>query len=107
VPGCRMAFGRLPDPVAFTITNLVGNRIASKTTLNESIEVQMLAEDGNFSGLARLNRELVGKAEALDSGYRTALDMDSTEILVYGEQEESAYNGHFESTYFHPLILFN
>jgi hypothetical protein len=33
--------------------------------------------------------------------------MDSTEILVYGEQEESAYNGHFESTYFHPLILFN
>jgi len=102
-----MAFGRLPDPVAFTITNLVGNRIASKTTLNESIEVQMLAEDGNFSGLARLNRELVGKAEALDSGYRTVLDMDSTEIPVYGAQEQSAYNGHFESTCFHPLLLFN
>ena len=35
------------------------------------------------------------------------LDMDSTEIPVYGEQEHSAYNGHFESTCYHPLLLFN
>lgn len=33
------------------------------------------------------------------------LDMDSTEIPVYGEQELSAYNGHFESTCYHPLLL--
>ena len=38
---------------------------------------------------------------------RTVLDMDSTEIPVYGAQEQSAYNGHFESTCFHPLLLFN
>jgi hypothetical protein len=50
---------------------------------------------------------LIAKAEALDSGYRTVLDMDSTEIPVYGAQEQSAYNGHFESTGFHPLLLFN
>jgi len=31
--------------------------------------------------------------------------MDSTEIRVYGEQEQSAYNGHFESTCYHPLLL--
>jgi hypothetical protein len=30
-----------------------------------------------------------------------------TEIRVYGEQEHSAYNGHFESTCYHPLLLFN
>jgi hypothetical protein len=35
------------------------------------------------------------------------LDMDSTEIPVYGGQENSAYNGHFESTCYHPLLLFN
>ena len=35
------------------------------------------------------------------------LDMDRTEIPVYGEQEQSAYNGHFESTCYHPLLLFN
>jgi hypothetical protein len=33
--------------------------------------------------------------------------MDSTEIPVYGEQEHSAYNGHFESTCYQPLLLFN
>src|SRR5215831_4429652 len=25
----------------------------------------------------------------------------------YGEQEQSAYNGYFESTCYHPLLLFN
>jgi DDE family transposase len=33
--------------------------------------------------------------------------MDSTEVPVHGEQEQSAYNGHFESTCHHPLLLFN
>jgi Transposase DDE domain group 1 len=33
--------------------------------------------------------------------------MDSTEVRVHGQQEESAYNGHFESTCYHPLLLFN
>ena len=33
--------------------------------------------------------------------------MDSTEIPVYGQQEQRAYNGHFESTCYHPLLLFN
>ena len=35
------------------------------------------------------------------------LDMDSTEIPVDGQQEPSSYNGHFESTCYHPLLLFN
>jgi hypothetical protein len=35
------------------------------------------------------------------------LDMDSTEIMVYGEQEQSARHGHFESTRYHPVSLFN
>jgi hypothetical protein len=43
----------------------------------------------------------------MDSPQRVVLDMDSTEIPVYGRQEGSAYNGHFESTCYHPLLLFN
>jgi hypothetical protein len=50
---------------------------------------------------------LIAKAETIDSPQRVVLDMDSTEIPVYGQQENSAYNGHFESTYYHPLLLFN
>ena len=33
--------------------------------------------------------------------------MESTEIPVYGEHEQSAYNKHYESTCYHPLLLFN
>jgi hypothetical protein len=43
----------------------------------------------------------------MDSPQREVLDMDSTEIPVHGQQELSAYNGHFESTCYHPLLLFN
>jgi hypothetical protein len=67
----------------------------------------VLAHDHNLDGLSRINRELLAKAEAMDSPQRVVLDMDSTEIPVYGEQEQSAYNGHFESTCYHPLLLFN
>ena len=51
-----------------------------------------------IGSLARINRELIAKAEAIDSPRRVVLDMDSTEVPVYGQQEYSAYNGHFEST---------
>jgi hypothetical protein len=50
---------------------------------------------------------VIGRAEAINSPRRVVLDMDSTEIPVYGQQEHSAYNGHFESTCYHPLLLFN
>jgi hypothetical protein len=33
--------------------------------------------------------------------------MDSSEVPVYGRQEQSADHGHFESSCYHPLLLFN
>ena len=70
-------------------------------------ETEVLSQDENLDGLSRINRELIAKAEAMDLPQRVVLDMDSTEIPVYGEQEQSAYNGHFESTCYHPLLIFN
>ncbi len=85
----------------------IWDRGAALTSRLQTFETEMLAEEENFAGLARINRELIGKAEAVDSPQRVVLDMDSTEIPVYGEQEQSAYNGHFEPTCYHPLLLFN
>jgi len=85
----------------------VWDRGAALTSRLQSFETEMLAEEENFAGLAGLNRALIGRAEGMGSGYRTILDMDSTEIPVYGGQEQSAYNGHYESTCYHPLMLFN
>ena len=70
-------------------------------------ETEVLSQEENLEGLSRINRELLAKAEAMDSPQRVVLDMGSTEIPVYGEREQSAYNGHFESTCYHPLLLFN
>jgi hypothetical protein len=100
---------RLSQDPAFRLigSEKVWDRGAALTSRLQTFETEMLAEEENFAGLGRLNGALIGKAEIMDSGYRTVLDMDSTEIPVYGEQEQSAYNGHFESTCYHPLLLFN
>jgi len=60
-----------------------------------------------LTGLATLNRELVAQAKGVGSPHRVVLDMDSSESPVYGEQEQSAYNGYFGSVCYHPLFLFN
>jgi len=85
----------------------IWERGAALTSRLQSFETEVLTQADNLAGLAALNRELVARAEAIDSPRRIVLDMDSTEIPVYGEQEQSAYNGHFESTCYHPLLLFN
>jgi hypothetical protein len=54
-----------------------------------------------------VNRDVIGQVEAWDRSGRTVLDMDSTESPVHGQQEGSAYNGHFETVCYHPLFLFN
>jgi Transposase DDE domain group 1 len=72
------------------------------TSRLQSFETEVLTQEDNLAGLAALNRELIARAESIDSPWRVVPDMDSTEIPVYGEQERSAYNGHFECTCYHP-----
>ena len=60
----------------------IWDRGAALTSRLQSFETEMLTQEENFAGLARLNRALIGKAEAVDSGYRTILDMHSTEVPV-------------------------
>jgi hypothetical protein len=83
------------------------DRGAALTSRLQTFETELLAGDGNLIGLMTVNRELVAQAEACDESDRVVLDMDSTESPVHGQQEGSAYNGHFESVCYHPLLLFN
>ena len=85
----------------------IWERGAALTSRLQSFEAEVLAQDQNLAGLEAINRDLIARTESVDSRERVVLDMDSTEIPVYGQQEESAYNGHFESTCYHPLLLFN
>jgi hypothetical protein len=100
---------RLSQDPAFRLigSEKVLERGAALTSRLQSFETELLTQAENLAGLAVLNRELVAKGEAIASSRRVVLDMDSTEVPVYGRQEHSAYNGHFESTCYHPLLLFN
>ena len=85
----------------------IWQRGAALTSRVQSFETEVLTQEENLAGLAALNRELLARVEATASPRRIVLDMDSTEVRVHGRQEKSAYNGHFESTCYHPLLLFN
>ena len=85
----------------------IWERGAALTSRLQSFETELLAQDENLAGLEAINRKLIARAESADAAQRVVLDMDSTEIPVYGQQEHSAYNGHFESTCYHLLLLFN
>ena len=71
------------------------------TSRLQSFEAELLATEENLLGLMGVNRELVAQAQAQDESEGVVLDMDSTESPVHGQQEGSAYNGHFESTCYH------
>jgi len=85
----------------------VWERGVALTSTLHWFETDLLTREENLTGLATLNRELVAHAEGVGSPHRVVLDMDSSESPVYGEQEQSAYNGYFGSVCYHPLFLFN
>jgi hypothetical protein len=96
------------DPTFRLISSeMIWERGAALTYRLQSFETELLTQEENLAGLKAINRDLIARAESVDSPQRVVLDMDSTEISVYGQQEQSAYNGHFESTCYHPLLLFN
>jgi hypothetical protein len=85
----------------------IWDRGAALTSTSHWFETELLTKEENLIGLMALNRGTLGQAKSLDSSNRVVLDMDSSESPVHGEQEDRAYNGHFESVCYHPLILFN
>jgi Transposase DDE domain group 1 len=81
------------------------DRSAALTSTLHWFETELLTREENLVGLVAVNRDVIGQAETLDRSDCTVLDMDSSESPVHGQQEGSAYNGHFESVCYHPLFL--
>jgi Transposase DDE domain group 1 len=60
-----------------------------------------------LTALADLSRRWVDRVQARRAATALVLDIDSSVSPTYGEQEGTAYNGHFECTGYHPLFVFN
>src|SRR6201981_3567198 len=70
-------------------------------------ETKWLAAEKNLSVLADLSGQWIDKVHARRPPRGIVLDMDSSVSPTHGEQEMSAWNGHYACTCYHPLVVFN
>jgi hypothetical protein len=70
-------------------------------------ETKWLSLPENLAALADLPGRWIDKVHTRRPPRIIVLDMDSSASPTYGEQEGSAYNGHFGCTCYHPLFVFN
>jgi hypothetical protein len=86
---------------------LVPDGLASQPTQSRLVEMLTLPgnpealDDALFTSAAADFRRLRGGARARHG----VLDVDSTAIKVHGRQAGSAYNGHYRTTCYHPLVV--
>ena len=90
---------------------VVGDRAITGSAASASqmgrFETEWLALPENLAALTDLPGQWIDKVHQRRSPKMIVLDMDSSESPTYGEQEGSAYNGHFGCTCYHPLFVFN
>jgi hypothetical protein len=90
---------------------VVGDRaiagIAASASQMGRFETKWLSRPENLASLADLLGQWIDKVQQRRPPRIIVLDMDSSESPTYGEQEGSAYNGHFRCTCYHPLFVFN
>src|SRR3954451_2808098 len=90
---------------------VVGDRAISGSAASASqmgrFETKWLSRPENLTALADLSGQWIAKVRRRRGPKTVILDMDSSESPTYGEQEGSAYNGHFTCTCYHPLFVFN
>src|SRR6478752_6364221 len=90
---------------------VVGDRAITGSAASASqmgrFETKWLSRPENLAALAELPGQWIDKVHQQRPPKMIVLDMDSSESPTYGEQEGSAYNGHFGCTCYHPLFVFN
>ena len=82
-------------------------RGGASTSQMGRLETELLANNENLAALADLSGMWIDRVHDHDPPRRVVLDMDSSDSPTFGEQEGTAYNGHFGCTCYHPLFVFN
>jgi hypothetical protein len=82
-------------------------RGGASTSQMGRFETELLATDDNLAALADLSGKWIDRVHDRNSPKLIVLDMDSSVSPTYGEQEGTAYNGHFGCICYHPLFVFN
>ncbi|MCR4340600.1 MAG: IS1380 family transposase [Gemmatimonadaceae bacterium] len=90
---------------------IVGGKAASGAAASPSqmgrFETRWLTVEKNLSALADLSGRWIDRVHGRRPPNGIVLDMDSSVSPTHGDQEGTAYNGHFACTCYHPLFVFN
>jgi len=94
-----------------TMRHVVGGRAKAKQAASTSqmglFETEVLTQPENPSVLMDLCGRWIDMVHRRKPIREIILDLDSSVSETYGQQEGSAYNGHFGCTCYHPLFCFN
>ena len=85
---------------------MADKRAASASEVGR-FETEIINTSSNLKKLMDLSGEWIDKVHQQRPPKELILDLDSSVSETYGQQEGSAYNGHFECSCYHPLFLFN
>jgi hypothetical protein len=96
------------DPVMRQVDGgrAVGAQAASASQMGR-FETETLIFAENRAALADLNGQWIGRFHDRNGLKFIVLDMDSSVSPTHGDQEGSAWNGHFDCKCYHPNFLFN
>src|SRR3982750_2096862 len=83
------------------------DRLAASTSEMGRFETEWLPTEANLAALAALSGTWIDRVHQRRPPDGVILDMDSSESPTFGQQEGSAWNGHFGCTCYHPLFVFN
>ncbi|WP_395661904.1 IS1380 family transposase [Aestuariivirga sp.] len=96
------------DPVMLQV---VGGRAVDAQAASASqmgrFETETLALSENRAALADLNGQWIDRLHDRNGLKYIVLEMDSSVSPTHGDQEGSAWTGHFDCTCYHPNFLFN
>jgi len=79
----------------------------ASTTQMSRFETEFAASPRNLVALTDLSGRWIEQIHEHQRIEEIILDVDSSESPTHGEQEGSAWNGHFGKTCYHPLFCFN
>jgi hypothetical protein len=82
-------------------------RGGASTSQMGRFETELLSTNDNLVALANLSGVWIDAVHGRKPLKSIVLDMDSSVSPTHGDQEGTAYNGHFGCTCYHPLFVFN
>ncbi|PMB83633.1 IS1380 family transposase [Dolosicoccus paucivorans] len=90
------------DPVLQTLST--DEPLASQSSISRLYD---RVEGETIKTLQVFNQALIDKARLVRNDTNMIIDLDSTHSDIFGHQEQTAYNAHYGTNGYHPLVAFD